>query len=139
MPPPHDSQAPTECGLQPVLPHLLTLACLSCTRHHHLICALPCLPRSSPCLSSPARNLAAKDWAGTSDPYVKLQYDGRTYRTSTVFSTRHRCGTVPLYCQRTPAFCPGGQLVAVLVFWQCRRDIESEGPLRPSFLAVQMI
>ncbi|GAX84227.1 hypothetical protein CEUSTIGMA_g11650.t1 [Chlamydomonas eustigma] len=33
-----------------------------------------------------ARNLAAKDWAGTSDPYVLLHYDGRSYRTHTVYN-----------------------------------------------------
>ena len=36
---------------------------------------------------APARDLAAKDWAGTSDPYVQLQYDGRAYRTRTVYNT----------------------------------------------------
>lgn len=39
------------------------------------------LPRAA------ARELVAKDWAGTSDPYVTLQYDGRTYRTSTIYNT----------------------------------------------------
>lgn len=35
-----------------------------------------------------ARDLAASDWAGTCDPYVRLSYDGRTYRTRTIYNTK---------------------------------------------------
>lgn len=35
-----------------------------------------------------ATQLPATSWAGTSDPYIELQYDQATYRTRTVFTTR---------------------------------------------------
>ncbi|PNH01649.1 hypothetical protein TSOC_012445, partial [Tetrabaena socialis] len=33
-----------------------------------------------------ARHLASRDWAGTCDPYCAIAYDGRTYRSRTIYN-----------------------------------------------------
>ncbi|GLI62296.1 hypothetical protein VaNZ11_004899 [Volvox africanus] len=43
-------------------------------------------PRSLVLQVVEARELAAHDWAGTCDPYVRISYNGRTYRTRTLYN-----------------------------------------------------
>ncbi|GIL93084.1 hypothetical protein Vretifemale_20508 [Volvox reticuliferus] len=43
-------------------------------------------PRSLVLQVVEARELAAHDWAGTCDPYVRISYNSRTYRTQTLYN-----------------------------------------------------
>ncbi|KXZ44635.1 hypothetical protein GPECTOR_64g129 [Gonium pectorale] len=46
-------------------------------------------PRSLVLQVVEARDLAARDWAGTCDPYVRIAYDSRTYRSRTLYNAHH--------------------------------------------------